>query len=477
MCNEIGCRLAALAGAAADAAGPGTAPQPAVAARAAVIRPFDSAALTELLAGLARPGAAAELAILAGCLVAAWIVVRVIRGRERPVASVWFGNRVVDGVLFPVLALAFAYAARVALAGVIKPAVFKVAIPVLISLVLIRLSVRVLGRAFPGVPWVRAVERSISWLAWIAVVLWISGVSPVVLDAMDNVRWKVGNGEMSLRNLVEGGITAAIVLVLALWISAALERKLLSGGGGHDLSLRKIGASVVRALLLFFGLMIALSAVGIDLTALSVLGGAIGVGLGFGLQKIAANYISGFVILAERSLRIGDMVKVDTFEGRITDIRTRYTLIRSLGGREAIVPNETLITTRVENLSLADPRVVVQTGVQVAYGSDVRRLQPLLEAAIRAVPRVIPEPGPSVQLAAFSADGMDLAISFWIRDAENGQGGVKSAVNLAVLDVLNREGIEIPFPQRVVHAVVSTAPRAAAEGASAPPTTGEAPRG
>ncbi len=251
---------------------------------------------------------------------------------------------------------------------------FKVAIPILISLVVIRLSVRVLTRTFPGVGWVRTVERSISWLAWIAVVLWITGVSPMVLDAMDDVRWKVGNSQMTLRNVVEGGITAGIVLVLSLWISAAIERKLLSSGSGHDLSLRKIAANVVRALLLFFGLLIALSAVGIDLTALSVLGGAIGVGLGFGLQKIAANYISGFVILAERSLRIGDMVKVDNFEGRITDIRTRYTVIRSLGGREAIVPNETLITTRVENASLADPRVLVATAVQVAYGTDVRAL-------------------------------------------------------------------------------------------------------
>jgi small-conductance mechanosensitive channel len=429
-----------------------------------VIRPFDRHALDELVAELTRPGAVAELAILAGCLVAAWIVVRLIRGRERPVASVWFGNQIFDGVLFPVLALAFAYAARVALAGAIKPAVFKVAIPILISLVVIRLSVRVLGRTFPGVRWVRVVERSISWLAWIAVVLWITGVSPLVLDAMDDVRWKVGTTQMTLRNFVEGGVTAGIVLVLALWVSAAIERKLLSSGSGHDLSLRKIAANVVRALLLFFGLLLALSAVGIDLTALSVLGGAIGVGLGFGLQKIAANYISGFVILAERSLRIGDMVKVDTFEGRITDIRTRYTVIRSLGGREAIVPNETLITTRVENASLADPRVLVQSGVQVAYGSDVRALQPKLEAAIGAVARVIAEPAPSVQLAAFSADGMDLVVNFWIRDPENGQGNVKSEVNLAVLAVLDREGIEIPFPQRVVHAVVSREASAAPDG-------------
>ena len=423
-----------------------------------MIRPFDKAELQELIAELTRPGVVAELAILAGCLVAAWIIVRLIRGNDRPVASVWFGNRIFDGVLFPVLALAFAYAARVVLAGTIKPAVFKVAIPILISLLIIRLSVRVLSRTFPGVPWVRTIERSISWLAWIAVVLWVTGVSPLVLDAMEDVHWKVGNSTMTLRNLVEGGVTAAVVLVLSLWISAAIERKLLSSGKGHDLSMRKMGANVVRALLLFFGLLIALSAVGIDLTALSVLGGAIGVGLGFGLQKIAANYISGFVILAERSLRIGDMVKIDTFEGRITDIRTRYTVIRSLGGREAIVPNETLITTRVENSSLADPRVLITTSVQVAYGTDVPRLQPLIVAAMRKVRRVIDDPGPAVQLSAFAADGMDLTLQFWIRDPENGQGNVKSEVNLAVLSVLNAEGIEIPYPQRVVHAVVSMKP-------------------
>ena len=440
-----------------------------------MIRSFDARELNELVTELVRPGAVAELAILAGCLVVAWIVVRLIRGHDRPVASVWFGNRIFDGVLFPVLALALAYGARVVLAGTVKPAVFKVAIPILISLVVIRLTVRVLSRTFPSVRWVRTVERSISWVAWIAVVLWVTGVSPMVLDAMDDVHWNIGATHVTLRSFLAGAITAGIVLVLALWVSAAIERKLLSSGTGHNLSLRKIAANIIRVVLVFISLIVALSTVGIDLTALSVVGGAIGVGLGFGLQKIAANYISGFVILAERSLRIGDMVKIDTFEGRITDIRTRYTVIRSLGGREAIVPNETLITTRVENSSLADPRVVVQTAVQVAYGSDVRRLQPMLEAATRAVPRVIADPAPSVQLAAFSADGMDLSINFWIRDSENGTGNVKSEVNLAVLDVLNREGIEIPFPQRVVHAVVSAEKSEAPDGRIAS-ASGEVPR-
>ena len=406
--------------------------------------------VNELLASLTQASALTELAVLAGCLFVAWGVVRLLRGRELPEGSIWFGKRIVDGVFFPVLALALAYGAKLALAGAIKPAVFRLAIPILISLVVIRISVRVLGVTFPNLRWVRTIERSISWLAWIAVALWVTGVLPLMMDAMSEVQWKIGAGHISLRNVVEGSLTAGVVLVLALWISAAIEKQLLRGTG-NTLSVRKMVANIVRTLLLFVGVLFAMSAAGIDLTALSVLGGAIGVGLGFGLQKIAANYISGFVVLAERSLRIGDMVKVDGFEGRITDIRTRYTVIRALNGRESIVPNEMLITQRVENSSLADPKVLLQTHVQVAYGTDVHSLRAKLEAAVREVPRVLADPGPAVQLAEFAADGMNLNVLFWILDPENGQGSVRSDVNLAVLALLNAEGVTIPFPQRVLH--------------------------
>ena len=413
--------------------------------------------LGQLIDALQRPSVLIEIALVAACLGLAWAIVRLVRGPVPQPGSVWFGEGVVGGVLFPVLALLLAMAARWGLQGlaqgVVPVAVFKVVVPVLLSLAVIRLFARVLHRAFPQSRFMRVVERSVSWLAWVGVVLWITGVLPLVLQELDDITWKLGSTQISVRNLIEGAVTAVLVMVLALWVSAALEKKLL-GGASDNLSIRKMAANLLRALLLLMGVMFALSAAGIDLTALGVLGGAIGVGIGLGLQKLAANYVSGFVILAEGSMRIGDMVKVDNFEGRITDIRTRYTVIRSLSGREAIVPNETLITQRVENSSLADPRVSLQTNVQVAYGTDVRALQAVLETAIAAVPRVLSDPGPTVQLAAFAADGMDLAIAFWILDAQNGQGNVKSDVNLAVLDVLNRERVEIPFPQRVVHAVL-----------------------
>ena len=421
--------------------------------------------LGELLASLLRPESLIGLGILVGCLLMSWVVVRLVRGKARVAGSIWFGERIVDGVLFPVVALVLAYAARLLLADTVTAVVFRIAIPILLSLLAIRLTVRVLTASFPNSRWMRIFERSVSWLAWLAVVLWVIGVLPLLLDAMEDLHWKIGSARVSLRDVVEGLVTGAVVMMLALWASSAVERHLLRGTGS-SLSVRMMVSNLLRVLLLFVGLLLTLSAVGIDLTALSVVGGAVGVGVGFGLQKIAANYVSGFVILAERSLRIGDMVKVDGFEGRITDIRTRYTVIRSLGGRESILPNEMLITQRVENSSLADPRVALSTTVQIAYGSDVPALQPKLEQAMGKVARVIDDPAPAVQLSAFAADGLELTLQFWIRDPENGQGNVRSDVNLAVLAVLDAEGIQIPFPQRVIHTLPAP---------TGPPSFGPAP--
>jgi small-conductance mechanosensitive channel len=281
-------------------------------------------------------------------------------------------------------------------------------------------------------------------------VLWVLGVLPAVRTEMDNVVFYFGKSEVSLLALVDGTFSACIVLVAALWISAVLERQVLRQ---HvtDLSLRKVAANAIRAALLVVGVLFALSTAGVDLTALSVLGGAVGVGLGFGLQKLAANYVSGFVILFERSLRIGDLVRVDGFEGVVVDIKTRYTLIRSLGGRESIVPNEKLISERIENFSLADPRMLVTTDVGVAYDSDIDRVQQVLLQAARSIPRVLADPGPAARLMKFGADALEFQVQFWIADPGNGTGNVRADVNLAVLKGLREAGIEIPFPQRVVH--------------------------
>lgn len=415
-------------------------------------RADSTAELLAWLQALTRPTALVELAAFAGCLLLAWVVVRLLRGREPKPGSVWFGEGIVDGVLFPLLALTLATVVRwmfIAFAPQVPQAVFRLVVPVLLSLAVIRLIVRVLHKTYPHSAVMRIVERSVSWVAWIAVVLWLTGVLPLLLQELDQVKWTFGGTAISVRNVLEGVVASVVVLVLALWLSSVFEARLIKDAGSN-IGVRKMAANAVRALLLFIGLMLALSAAGIDLTALGVLGGALGVGIGFGLQKLAANYVSGFVILAERAMRIGDLVRVDNFEGRITDISTRYTVIRALNGREAIVPNEMMITQRVENSTLADTKVALSTVVQVAYGTDLEALMPALVAAVGAVPRVLEEPGPAVQLSAFAADGLELTVVFWMADPENGQGNVRSEVNLAILRTLNARGVDIPFPQRVV---------------------------
>lgn len=399
-----------------------------------------------------RPESLWALGAFAGCLVLAWLMTwgvrRVFSGQE---LAILLGRKLVDGVLFPVLLLGLTFVARTVLTQQQPAPLFAILLPVCISLAVIRLGVKVLQVAFAQAPFVRVLERTISWLAWGTVVLWVTGVLPLVLHELDQISWKVGGSVLSVRTLIEGALTAGAVLIVALWVSAAIEARLLKSATGSDLSLRKVISNTVRALLLFVGLLLALSSVGIDLTALSVLGGALGVGLGFGLQKLAANYVSGFVILLERSLRIGDVVRVDNFEGVVTDIKTRYTLIRALNGRESVVPNELIITQRVENLSTADPKVLLTTNVSVAYDSDVERVRQILRDAAASSPRVMKDPAPAAYLANFGPDGLEFSLAIWITDPENGQLALRSEINLAILQGLRAAGIEIPYPQRVVH--------------------------
>lgn len=409
--------------------------------------------LESWLAALSQPSVLIELGTLLACVLLAWLLARLVSKafEAREVNTIMFGRRIVDGVLFPALLLCLAYVARKLLSHSVPMAFFKLAIPVLISLLVIRLGVKVLQAAFNDTPAVKLLERSISWIAWLAMVLWVSGLLPLLMNELDQISWKVGNSQLSVRKIIEGSLTAGLVLIITLWISAAVEAKLLRKATGGELSLRKAFSNAARALLMFVGLLLALSAVGIDLTALSVLGGAIGVGIGFGLQKLAANYVSGFVILAERSMRIGDSVQVDNFSGVITEINARYTVIRSLAGRESIVPNEMLITNRVENLSLADPKVWQFTNVSVGYDSDVELVSRLLLMAASAQARVLVDPAPSVVLLAFGADGLEFRLGYWIGDPENGSDNLRSLINLDILRMLREHQIEIPYPQRVVH--------------------------
>jgi small-conductance mechanosensitive channel len=286
-------------------------------------------------------------------------------------------------------------------------------------------------------------------------VLWITDLLPLVLQEMEQIHLNFGKVRLDLRTILEGVLSSGLVLMLSLWLSAVIEQRVLSQTVS-DLSMRKVAANVLRAVLLLIGLLLALSAVGVDLTALSVLGGALGVGLGLGLQKLAANYVSGFVVLIERSVRIGDHIRVDGMEGQVTDIKTRYTLLRDTNGRESIIPNDMLITQRVDNFSLSDAAVALQTVVLVAVENDAAQVQAVLQEALGKVTDVLPEPPAQVFFSRFSADGLEMTLNFWVANQLHTRMAVLSRVNTAVWSALSAAGIQLPPPKAIANLSAST---------------------
>jgi small-conductance mechanosensitive channel len=406
--------------------------------------------LQELWLDLQSPTVALELAAVAVSLVVAWLISWALGRRFTSPDSILFGRRLIDGVLFPACALVFTFGLKLLLIKIQRVPMLKVVLPVLVSLVLIRLLARVLAAVFPDSRSARAIEQVVSWLAWGVAVLWVTGLWGPMMDELDSLDFMLGKTRVSISHILEVVLTSGFALVLALWLSATIEQRLITRAF-DDLSMRKVASNAMRVLLLVIGTLFALSSLGFDLTTLSVVGGALGVGIGFGLQKLAANYVSGFVILLERSLRIGDFVRVDGFEGRVTDIKTRYTLVRASNGSESVVPNELLLTQRVENLSLESRHLLQTCTFWVGLESDVSQVQALLVKSALGVAWVLSQPEPQALLAEVAPQGLRFTLSFWMEDPVNGQSLTRSRVNIEVLSALRASGvILVHSPQEVV---------------------------
>jgi small-conductance mechanosensitive channel len=406
--------------------------------------------LHELWLDLQSPTVALELAAVAVSLVVAWLISWVLGRRFTSPNSILFGRRLIDGVLFPACALVFTFGLKLVLIKFQRVPMLKVLLPVLVSLVLIRLLARVLAAVFPDSRSARVIEQVVSWLAWGVAVLWVTGWWGPMMDELDSLDFMLGKTRVSISHILEVVLTSGFALVLALWLSATIEQRLLTRAF-DDLSMRKVASNAMRVLLLVIGTLFALSSLGFDLTTLSVVGGALGVGIGFGLQKLAANYVSGFVILLERSLRIGDFVRVDGFEGRVTDIKTRYTLVRASNGSESVVPNELLLTQRVENLSLESRHLLQTCTFWVGLESNVEQVQGLLVRAALSAEWVLSTPEPLALLAEVAPQGLRFNLNFWMEDPVNGQSLTRSRVNIAVLSALRDAGVVLVHsPQEVV---------------------------
>lgn len=421
--------------------------------------------LSHMLAGIARdygqPVMIWQAGTLLGTLLVAWLLARLVRykldsrWRARHEAA-RFGAESLRKALFPLLGGTLVWVELNVLDGYMSTSLLELALVPLIGIALIYIvffiARRVFGRTGQAHAWLSIAEKLVSALVWVGMVITVLGIQDEVLRWMASVRFRVGNAHMTLLSLTTGLMWVCATVIAALWIGSMYEDRVMRAHS-LDANLRVVLSRVGRALLLLAAVLVSFSLVGIDITVLGVFGGALGVGLGFGLQKIASNYVSGFIILIDRSLRIGDTINVSGLQGMVTEIRTRYTTVRGLDGIETLIPNEKLITDVVQNHSSYLTRGYAKVAVQIAYTSDVEQAMVLLTQAAHGVERVLDDPAPAAYLVGFGSDGINLELGFWIEEAAKGTAGTRSAVNRNVWRLFNEHGISIPYARRDVHLV------------------------
>ena len=404
----------------------------------------------QILSDLGQPDLIWQVLALASCLLLAALGERLLQRRQGEAGQSWkLGRGGLMRVAFPLIALMLVLLVRALLERWMHVSLFSLALPLLSSLAVIRVVFYVLRYSFVGATWLARFERIFALIVWGVFVLHIMGLLPAVIGALDSVSFHVGQQQLTLWHVLRGIATVLATVLMALWLSNILERR-LNQAAGLDNNVRVVFARLAKALLLLLAILIGLPMVGIDLTTLSVFGGALGVGLGFGLQKIASNYVSGFIILLDDSIRIGNMITVSGDRGEVIRITTRYTVVKNRTGIEALVPNELLVSSVVLNETHSDPQVRVALPVQVSYDSDLERAMAIMVESALAQPRVLAEPVPAVLLREFADSGINLEMRFWVADPENGLGRLRSAINLAIWRGFKQGGVSIPFPQREI---------------------------
>ena len=401
-----------------------------------------------------------QIGVIALCIGLGWGLARLLRpafaSGDVQQRVMRMGVESFTKVLSPLLVLMLIAIAKPILARWHHVNLLRVAIPLIASFVVVRLGFYVLRRIFARGNRVGSVllmfEKVFAALVWIGVALYITGLWPDLVQMLEETVIPLGRYQASLLAILQALVFIAVTVIAALWAGTMLEERLMKMETMHS-SMRVVLARVGRAFLILIAVLVSLSLVGIDLTVLSVFGGALGVGLGLGLQKIVSNYVSGFVILLERSLAIGDIVTVDKYAGKVTQINTRYTILRGVDGVESVVPNEMLVSGAVQNYSLTDRSIKLTSRITVGYQTDVEQLIPLLEQVMASVDRVSATPAPQAMLINFGADGLELEVGFWIVDPESGRTNVLSDVNRAIWKMLQAHQIELPYPQREIRLI------------------------
>ena len=392
-----------------------------------------------------------QLAVVSASLLLAWSINGLLHAYVMAQAPEnWkVGIDAVNRVLFPLSSLILIYIGQLVLHHWQHTNVLKLAATLLWAMAAIRLTVYSLRFIFAPSAWVRTMENAIATTVWLILALHLSGLLPEILLTMQDVSFNIGTHPVTLLLVMQAVLTILLTLFIALWISRVIENRLMRSQH-FNMNMRVVMSKLVRIVLSFVAILLALSAVGLDITLLSVFGGALGVGIGFGLQKIASNYVSGFIILTDNSMQMGDVITVDNHYGVISDLRSRYMLLRKTDGTQVVIPNETLITNAVINHSFSDRKARVQMPLQVSYDSPLELAMQLMRDAANAQARVLIEPAPEVQIRGFGENGIDLNLSIWIPDPEEGSSSLQSSIYLDIWRAFQQHSISIPYPQREI---------------------------
>lgn len=356
----------------------------------------------------------------------------------------------IERVLNPLIILIFITTASLITSFIYKTNLLDLIEIILIALIASRLGVYSLRYIFAGNPLLKAFENIIALFVWVYTLIYIFGFSSLISSSLEAVAFKVGGTQYNLLIIIQLIFGIIFAIAIAMSFVSFIERKLM-GVKSLDRNLRAMINKIIKLTIYIFAVVIALDTIGIDLTFLSVFGGAFGVGLGFGMQKITSNYISGFTILMDKSLHIGDLITVGDNYGVVTSIKSRYTVLRKLDGVEVIIPNENLISENIVNHTYTDRKVRVAIDVQVGYSSSIDLASEIMLKATKDQERVLEDPEPVVYLQNFGESGIDLTLVFYVEDAEEGTLRLKSDISKEFWREFQKQGVEIPFPQRDLH--------------------------
>ena len=354
-------------------------------------------------------------------------------------------------LLWPLSALLLLLPARAALDYYTLPTqLLQLIMPILLALAVVRFSVYALRKAFTVNPLLKSSEHLLVMLVWFLVILHLMGWLPLLTEMLDSMAVSLGETRISVLSTIKLLLMAGVAFTLAVWLSEVIASQLRKSA--HISPSMQVGVSkFTKFLLITLAFLIALNAVGVNLGSLAVFGGALGVGLGFGLQRIASNFISGFILVMDRSIKPGDVITVGDQFGWVEELNARYVVVRNREGVDTLILNENLITSEVINWSYADRNVRLSIPVQISYKDDPEQAMALLLTCAHASPRVLQEPPPFVRLMQFGDNGIELQLRVWIGDPENGFANVRSDINIALWRAFKQAGITIPYPQRDLH--------------------------